>query len=47
LTEDLPVLSEFPEIAELLERIDTNGKKHRAQLRDMLARSDPQSAEAA
>jgi len=31
-------------VAELLERIDGEGKRHRAQLRDMLARSDPQSA---
>jgi rubrerythrin len=42
---DLPALTgEFPEVAELLERIDDDGKRHRAQIRDMLARSDPQSA---
>jgi rubrerythrin len=45
LKDDLPALSgEFPEIAGLLERIDADGKRHRAQLRDMLARSDPQSS---
>jgi rubrerythrin len=45
LIDDLPALSgEFPEIAELFERMDRDGQKHRAQLRDMLARSDPQSA---
>ncbi len=46
LKDDLPVLNrgEFPEIVELLERIDGDCKRHRAQLRDMLARSDPQSA---
>jgi rubrerythrin len=44
LQEQLPRLSsEFPEIAELLARIENDGKRHRAQLRDMLARSDPQS----
>lgn len=44
LHEDLPGLSgEFPEIAKLLERIEEEGKSHRAQLRDMIARSDPQS----
>ena len=41
----LPALrGEFPEITELLERIDSDGRRHRAQIRDMLARSDPQSA---
>jgi rubrerythrin len=45
LQDDLPAITgEFPEVAELLERIDGEGKRHRAQLRDMLARSDPQSA---
>jgi rubrerythrin len=44
LQDDLPDLgSEFPEIAELFERIENDGKRHRAQLREMLARSDPQS----
>ena len=45
LKDDLLALSgEYPEIAKLLERIDSDGKRHRAQVRDMLARSDPQSA---
>jgi rubrerythrin len=43
--EDLPALSgEFPEIAELLEHIESDGRRHRAQIRDMLARSDPQAS---
>ena len=42
---DLPALTgKFPEVAELLERIDSDGRRHRAQIREMLARSDPQSA---
>ncbi len=45
LKDDLPALSgEFSEITELLERIDDDGKRHRAKLRDMMARSDSQSA---
>lgn len=44
LQDDLPaVAAAFPDIAELFERIGSDGKKHRVQLRDMLARSDPQS----
>jgi rubrerythrin len=44
LHEVLPGLSrEFPDVVELIERIEDDGKKHRAQLREMLARSDPQS----
>jgi rubrerythrin len=44
LHEDLPGLSrEFPDVVELLEGIEDDGKKHRAQLREMIARSDPQS----
>ena len=43
--DDLPVLSgEFPEIAELFEHIESDGRRHRSQLRDMLARSDPQGS---
>lgn len=39
----LPVIRrEFPEIVELLERLDTDSRSHRARLRDMLARSVPQ-----
>jgi len=44
LQDQLPaVAADFPDIAELLERIESDGKRHRAQLRDMLVRSDPQS----
>jgi rubrerythrin len=44
LHEDLPGMSgEFPDVAKLLERIEEDGKDHRSQLRDMIARSDPQS----
>jgi rubrerythrin len=39
----LAVVAAFPDIADLLERIESDGKRHRGQLRDMLARSDPQS----
>jgi rubrerythrin len=38
---DLP--AEFPDIIELFERVGNDGKRHRAQLRDMLMRSDPQA----
>ena len=42
---DLPRLrAGFPDVAELLEHIETDGKRHRARLRDMLARSDPQAS---
>jgi hypothetical protein len=45
LRDTLPALSgEFPEIAELLEHIESDGRRHRAQIRDMLARSDPQAS---
>lgn len=48
LKDDLPGLGrEFPDIAELLGRIESNGKRHRAQIRAMLARSDPQSTDPA
>ena len=44
LQNDLPALyNEFPETAELLKRIESDGCKHRTKIRDMLARSDPQS----
>jgi hypothetical protein len=32
-----------PETAELLKRIESDGSKHRTEIRDMLARSDSQS----
>jgi len=45
LHDDLPALGgEFAEIADLLARIERDGRRHRAKLRDMIARSDPQSA---
>jgi hypothetical protein len=34
---------ELPEVAELLQRIYETGKKHRAEITDMLMRSDPQA----
>ncbi len=37
------VREELPDIAEVLERIYEGGEKHRAEIRDMLMRSDPQS----
>ena len=37
------VRNEMPETAEILERIYEDGIKHRAEIRDMLMRSDPQS----
>ena len=37
------VRNELPDIAEVLERIFEDGEKHRAEIRDMLMRSDPQS----
>lgn len=41
---DLPMLTaEFPDVAQLLGRIESDGQRHRAQIRGMLARSDPQA----
>jgi rubrerythrin len=37
------VRDELPELAEMLERIYEDGEKHRAEIREMLMRSDPQS----
>lgn len=37
------VRKELPDIAEVLERIYEDGAKHRAEIRDMLMRSDPQA----
>lgn len=39
-----PISAEFPAVAELLRRVERDGRRHRAELRDMLARSDPQAA---
>ena len=45
---DLPILrTDYPEVAELLDRIERDGKSHRAIIRDMLARSDPRVADRA
>jgi rubrerythrin len=42
---ELPMLTaEFPDVAQLLGRIEIDGKRHRAQIRDMLTRSDPQAS---
>ncbi|HEY5543215.1 MAG TPA: ferritin-like domain-containing protein [Candidatus Binatia bacterium] len=41
---DLPAVSgDFPEIVDLLQRMDTDSQSHRAKLREMLERSVPQS----
>lgn len=34
----------FPDVAELLEGVETDGERHRVRLRDMISRSDPQAA---
>lgn len=34
---------ELPAVAEMLERIHEDGKRHRREIRDMLMRSDPQA----
>lgn len=44
----LPTLRrDYPRVAELLDRIERDGRHHRAKVRDMLARSDPQAADRA
>jgi rubrerythrin len=46
LESDLAALGEeFSAVAELLRRIERDGRSHRAEIRDMLARSDPQAAQ--
>lgn len=37
------VRDEMPDVAEMLERIYEDGEKHRAEIREMLMRSDPQA----
>jgi bacterioferritin (cytochrome b1) len=37
------IQSEFPQVAELLERIRGDGEKHRDAIREMLMKSDPQA----
>jgi hypothetical protein len=39
----LNIREEFPDIAEMIERIYQDGKRHRDAIRDMLMKSDPQS----
>jgi hypothetical protein len=38
---------EYPDVAELLGQIESDGEQHRSRIRDMLARSDPQAADRA
>jgi len=42
-TEMLTVSSDYPEVAELLQRIEDEEDKHRDRIREMLMRSDPQA----
>lgn len=42
-TEMLSVESDYPDIMELLRRIDEEERKHRDEIREMLMRSDPQA----
>ena len=42
--EMLTIESDYPEIVELLRRIDGEERKHRDEIREMLMRSDPQAA---
>ena len=41
--EILEIQPELPAVAEMLERIHEDGKRHRKEIRDMLMRSDPQA----
>jgi hypothetical protein len=44
LQNDLPPFTtSLRKTAELLKRIESDGSKHRTEIRDMLARTDPQS----
>jgi rubrerythrin len=42
-TDMLTIESDYPDMAELLRRIDEEERKHRGQIREMLMRSDPQA----
>ncbi|HEY7317160.1 MAG TPA: ferritin-like domain-containing protein [Candidatus Binatia bacterium] len=42
-TEILCIESDYPDLAELLRRIDEEERKHRGEIREMLMRSDPQA----
>jgi bacterioferritin (cytochrome b1) len=37
------VPAEFPDVAELLQRVYEDGKRHRSEITDMVMRSDPQA----
>ena len=39
----LTIESDYPDIVELLQRIDEAERKHRDEIREMLMRSDPQA----
>lgn len=43
LHERLPDAAEFADVTELLATIERDGRRHRAEVRDMLARSHPQA----
>lgn len=43
LHEGLSAAPEFADVIELLASIERDGSRHRAEIRDMLARSDPQA----
>jgi rubrerythrin len=40
----LAIRSDYPDVDELLERIDEDERKHRDEIREMLMRSDPQAS---
>jgi rubrerythrin len=42
-TDMLTIECDYPDIAELLRRIDEEERKHRDEIREMLMRSDPQA----
>jgi rubrerythrin len=44
LKENLSALrGEFPEIAELIDRLESDGERHRRQIRELMARCEPES----
>lgn len=47
LIDNLPALRAFPEIADLFARLERDSEAHQLELREMMARSDPQSVEPA
>ncbi len=42
-TDMLTIESDYPDIVDLLQRIDAEERKHRDEIREMLMRSDPQA----